>query len=232
MWVAFGFSYYGIILFVTRVFDHTNDEDDDDGNASCDFDYQEIFFSAFSELIGVLVASFIIDRWGRVPTQTGLYFLAGVGSVLMGLMAAQGMSDVVVSLCGVVARCSIMGASCATWVSTPELFPTHLRATGHSIASSVARLGAFAAPFIVDDHSISPFTVGLVLAVVNMVAAGAAFLLPETMGKALDTVVQEKQAEQQVGDEVKNALILESEDGVSRDEAADKHISMRREASK
>jgi len=52
------------------------------------------------------------------------------------------------------------------------------------------------------------------------------------MGKALDTVVQEKQAEQQVGDEVKNALILESEDGVSRDEAADKHISMRREASK
>jgi MFS family permease len=213
VWVAFGFAYYGIILFVTRIFDHTNDNDDDlNDDETCDFDYEEIFFSAFSELIGVLVASFIIDSYGRVPTQTILYFLSGVGALMMGLLSAHGSSDAAVAVFGVVARCSIMGASCATWVCTPELFPTHLRATGHSIASSVSRLGAFSAPFIVDNHSFSEFSVGLVLAIVSIVAAGAAFTLPETKGKDLDAVVRERESEQREGGAVKNAIIMESED--------------------
>mmetsp|Transcript_26799 Transcript_26799/g.45206 ORF Transcript_26799/g.45206 Transcript_26799/m.45206 type:complete len:537 (-) Transcript_26799:373-1983(-) len=214
VWLAFGFSYYGIILFITRIFDHTNDEDDDDGEDSCDFEYQEIFVSAASELVGVLVAAFIIDRWGRVPTQTILYFLAGVGSLMMGILSAVDLSDDVVSAFGVLARCSIMGASCATWVSTPELFPTHLRATGHAIASSVARLGAFSAPFVVDNHSFSKLSVGIVLAVFNLVATGAAAMLPETLGKDLDAVTTDKAQEAVQGEEVKNALIRNSEDTV------------------
>src|SRR3546814_8728918 len=40
-----------------------------------------------------------------------------------------------------IARLTIMGASSATWVATPEAYPTRLRATGHSIANAVARLG-------------------------------------------------------------------------------------------
>jgi MFS family permease len=214
VWLAFGFSYYGIILFITRIFDHTNDQDDDGSDDSCDFDYQEIFFSALSELIGVLAAAVIIDRWGRVPTQTILYFLAGLGSLMMGVMSAVDLSDDVVSVFGVLARCSVMGASCATWVSTPELFPTHLRATGHSIASSVSRLGAFSAPFIIDNHSLSKLTVGIVLGSVNLVAAFAAGMLPETMGKDLDAVTHDKEQECIEGEAVKNALILNSEDVV------------------
>lgn len=205
VWIAFGFSYYGVVLYITRIFDHTNDSDDgDDDDVSCDFDYQDIFFSALSELIGVLVASFIIDRHGRVPTQTWLYATSGFGALMMGVSSAAGMDDYVVSVFGVLSRCGVMGASCATWVSTPELFPTHLRATGHSISSSVSRLGAFTAPFIVNNHALSIFAVGIVLSVVNVAAAIAANLLPETMGKDLDEVSKEESVDE--GEEVKNVL--------------------------
>ena len=211
VWIAFGFGYYGVVLYVTRIFDHTNDGDDDESDDdSCDFEYAEIFYSALSEIIGVFVASFIIDRYGRVPTQTYFYFFAGVGSFLMGLLAAVDASDEVIAIFGVVARCSVMGASCATWVSTPELFPTHLRATGHSISSSVSRLGAFSAPFVVDNHSISLFMVGVVLAIVNLVASGAAYILPETMGRDLDAVVKDRESECEVNNTVEN--ILRSDD--------------------
>jgi hypothetical protein len=82
---------------------------------------------------------------------------------------------------GIFARCSVMGASCATWVATPELLPTPLRATGHSIASSVARIGAFSAPFLVDSN-LNNFTIGILLAVMCAIGSGASLILPETLG--------------------------------------------------
>jgi hypothetical protein len=85
---------------------------------------------------------------------------------------------------GILARCAVMGASCATWVATPELLPTALRATGHSISSSVARIGAFSAPFLVDSD-LNNFTIGILLAIMSAVGSCAALLLPETLGTLL-----------------------------------------------
>ena len=59
VWLSFGFVYYGIILFVSRVF---SEEDDDDGELTCDFSYQDIFISATSEVVGVFIAGSVIDR--------------------------------------------------------------------------------------------------------------------------------------------------------------------------
>jgi hypothetical protein len=59
----FRFVYYGVVLFVTRIYDkHSGDDDsgDDDGD-TCDFNYQEIFISAASESVGVLLVAFVID---------------------------------------------------------------------------------------------------------------------------------------------------------------------------
>jgi hypothetical protein len=75
-----------------------------------------------------------------------------------------------------------MGASCATWVATSELYPTEMRATGHSVSSSIAKLGSFLVPYFVVS-SISFSTVGIVLGCVNLVASVVAFFtLPETKG--------------------------------------------------
>ncbi len=120
----------------------------------------------------------LLCRWGRIRTQSAGYALCAISAVLLGTR----MSSPVLSTVGIVARCAVMSASCATWVATPELFPTELRATGHAVASSVARIGAFSAPFLVDSNA-SPLSVGIVIAVFSGGAAAAVLFLPETAGR-------------------------------------------------
>lgn len=59
------FVYYGVVLFVTRIYDKDSGDDDDtdDDSDTCDFNYQEIFVSAASESVGVLLVALVIDWW-------------------------------------------------------------------------------------------------------------------------------------------------------------------------
>ena len=61
-----------------------------------------------------------------------------------------------------------------------------MRATGHSVCNSLARIGAFMSPYFVYS-SYSLATIGTTLALVNFIAAATAyFLLTETLGLKLD----------------------------------------------
>lgn len=112
VWLAFGFTYYGVILYVARIFEHSSDDDDDNSGPVCDFDYHEIFISAVAEVIGVTTAVCIIDRWGRVSTQAALYAGAAVSVFLMGM----GLPSAALTAVSVMGRCTAMGAASATWV--------------------------------------------------------------------------------------------------------------------
>jgi len=183
VWLSFGFSYYGIILFVTRVYSTGNDDDLSDDGYTCDFDYEDIFANAAMELVGLAVATAIIDRVGRVGTQFYGYALAGIGSVIL----SQGSSSGMVTGFGMMARAAIMCASCATWVHTPELYSTDLRATGHSICNVVARIGALFSPFVVNSNA--PLgVIGFALMTTNFVAVASVVFLPETLGLAFDEI--------------------------------------------
>lgn len=116
-------------------------------------------------------------RYGRKHSQTSLYGLAAVGVLLTGLPLDKGVTRVM----AIGARITSMAATSVTMVITPELFPTSMRASGHSVASSFARLGGFATPFLVNS-TLSIFLVALVLAIGNAIAMLAAFGLPETKG--------------------------------------------------
>lgn len=181
VWAGFGFTYYGVILFVARVFEHDHNDDEAD---VCSFDYQAIFISAASEVVGCVLTSLAIDVWGRVGTQAAMYIGAGLGMMFMSLSLPLS-SLVAVSLC---ARMASYSGNCATWVHTPELYNTRMRATGHSLANAMARIGAFFSPFLVESNRISLPGIGGVLLVVNLVTAACAVLLPETTGKVLDEI--------------------------------------------
>mmetsp|Transcript_24551 Transcript_24551/g.36146 ORF Transcript_24551/g.36146 Transcript_24551/m.36146 type:complete len:495 (-) Transcript_24551:206-1690(-) len=181
VWMCFGFTYYGCILFVARVFEDSSASLDE---LKCDFNYEAIFMSAVSELLGVIVTALVIDGWGRVGTQASLYAGAGVAILLMGM----NLPSLTLSVVAVFARFTIMGANSATWVATPEMFPTKLRASGHAVANCMARIGAFFSPFLVESRSLTSVVVGCVLALVNFVAVVASFFLPETAGSNLDDV--------------------------------------------
>ena len=60
VWGLFGFTYYGIILFVGRMY--TTSGSGDDGSHSCSFDYSSIFINATSEVAGVTISALAIDR--------------------------------------------------------------------------------------------------------------------------------------------------------------------------
>jgi hypothetical protein len=185
IWTSFGFTYYGVILFVSRIYSEPGSGSGASAGAaesppSCIFDFQSIFVNAFAEIIGVFLATTMVDPWGRTRTQSVLYAIGGVAVLFMG---CSSMPLGVLKGASLIARLCAMGASCATWVATPELYPTEMRATGHSVCSSLARVGAFVAPYFVVS-SFSKFEVGVALCAINLVAAAVSgFLLPETNGK-------------------------------------------------
>ena len=177
VWFCFGFAYYGIILFVSRLYE-TND------NGSCSFDYSAIFINSTSEFVGVLVGICIIDKVGRRKTQSGLYVLGGITILLISFKLGEKGTTVAAWF----ARMFAMGSSSATWIVTPELLPTDLRATGHSICNTAARFGAFSSPYFTSGVPIVAVAIGL--ACFNFAGAVASMCLPETTGLVLDSVIK------------------------------------------
>jgi MFS family permease len=186
-WFCFGFCYFGCVLFVIKVFEQHSASDDpfEGGAGECDFDYRAIFISALSELMGLSIATLVIDRWGRVPTQMTAFLCAAVGAFLLSLDEVSEVRLVVISM---FARMSIIGANSAVATATPELFETKHRATGHAIVNCAARVGSFFSPYVVESKGVSKLTIGLTIAFVNIVGMCSAFCLPETKGVALDSV--------------------------------------------
>mmetsp|Transcript_33407 Transcript_33407/g.34041 ORF Transcript_33407/g.34041 Transcript_33407/m.34041 type:complete len:562 (-) Transcript_33407:237-1922(-) len=174
-WLSFGFTYYGLILFVSRLFSTA------EADETCDFDYESVFVNAAFEVFGVFLVAGIIDPLGRMRCQALMYVASGVAVALMG----SGLPPRALTWVSGLGRLCIMGAAAATWVATPELYPTRIRATGHSVATAMSRVGASACPFLTQS-TLSIGIVGGVLCVINFVAAGAALSLPETKGRALD----------------------------------------------
>jgi MFS family permease len=178
IWGSFGFTYNGIILFVARAYSN------DSNKGTCSFNYSAIMVNAASELFGTLLATLCIDTWGRTRTQTYIYLAAAVSIAFVAFSSSKN----ILITAAFFARSFIMGASNATWVITPELYPTKIRATGHSICNSMARITAFFVPFLVDS-SASNQQICLILGVVSVIATVASSTLPETKNIKLDKSV-------------------------------------------
>jgi len=169
----------GSILLVTRLFTETSTS-----GASCSFDYQAIFINAISEVIGVVVSALLIDSVGRTRSQAILYLLSGVSVGCVGLHMSYGLLTFV----SVIARLTVFAASSVTWVATSELYPTKIRGTGHSICSSMARIGAFFSPYLVEGKGVGIAVICVVLCAVNVLAVFAVMMLPETSGASCSTL--------------------------------------------
>lgn len=181
IWIAFGFSYYGIVSFITRLNAKSTDDGDDNSSNTftCDFEYLNIFVTAIAEVGSVSISSVIIQRHSRRTSQGILYALTAFVTLLVSLLYGVS-SSTLFALC-IFARLVSYASTTVTWISTSEIFPTKTRATGHSIASAMAKLGSLFAPFLVSSNASAP-TIGLVLALVNVVALIAVYFLPETKG--------------------------------------------------
>mmetsp|Transcript_12455 Transcript_12455/g.15002 ORF Transcript_12455/g.15002 Transcript_12455/m.15002 type:complete len:551 (+) Transcript_12455:138-1790(+) len=198
VWFMFGICYYGLILLISRVYD-IGETDDGQSSSKCSFHSLSVVFASSAEVVGLTVIVFTIDSLGRRGSQAGFLLIAALGTFFLGLVSSASL----VSVFAFFARGASMGASAVTWVAVPELYPTKLRATGHSLANTMARLGAFVSPFIVDS-TLSIFHVALIFAIANMISFTSVLMLPETAGISLD-MLEEPQSQ------VRNVLPSQSD---------------------
>jgi MFS family permease len=125
VWAGFGCTYFGTVLFVTRLYSKdSNDEsrDEEDGGY-CSFDYSMIFYNALSEIAAVAFNGFFLENVGRIKMQIVFYLLAGLMVFFMGLNLPSGG----LILVGIIGRIAVMIASvcglfcCLTFLIPPCL---------------------------------------------------------------------------------------------------------------
>eukprot|EP00977_Amphora_coffeiformis_P005930 scaffold1267_cov171-Amphora_coffeaeformis.AAC.6 len=183
VWACQYFIYFGAIMAITLVF--AEDPSTDGTNDGPIFDYGPIFVSGLAETAGTSVVIFLIDRMGRIPSQTASYLLGGTSVFALCALAAQDspprMSMMVAAF---LARLSFMSGTCATWVSTAEVLSTEVRTSGHSTSNAVGSISGVISPYIVSSST--PFnTIGCVILFLSVATSFLVAHLPETKGKAM-----------------------------------------------
>lgn len=137
-----------------------------------------------AQLPGYAVAAWLIEKWGRRMTLAVFLVGSAVSAGLYGLASAEWM----ILVAGCLLSFFNLGAWGALYAIGPELYPTHIRATGTGAAAGFGRIASIIAPLIVPPliaFGGTPWVFGL-FAVSFMIAALAAFTLPEQRGKVLD----------------------------------------------
>ncbi|SDB80039.1 MFS transporter, putative metabolite:H+ symporter [Raineyella antarctica] len=147
-----------------------------------------------AQIPGYLAAAWLIEVWGRRVTLA--VFLAGsaLAAVTFGLVATGEGALVVwqVLAAGMALSFFNLGAWGALYAIGPELYPTRLRGTGTGAAAAFGRIASIIAPLLVPvllgwGGQAYGFVVTFsVFGAAFLIAAAAAFLLPEQRGRLID----------------------------------------------
>ncbi|WP_407174826.1 MFS transporter [Bradyrhizobium sp. STM 3562] len=109
---------------------------------------KSVFYTIVISLAGIpgfLTAAWLIESLGRKPTLIGALLGAAIACYFYGAAADQ-VQLIVAGLC--MQFCSF-GMWSALYAYTPELYPTHIRATGTGFASAVGRIGSLIGPSLI-----------------------------------------------------------------------------------
>lgn len=171
-------------------------EDLEDG-AEFNYDYLAIFITSMAEIVGQTIVLLLVDRVGRILTQTIPYFLGGICVLALSIVAhredvtGKQANQTTLLVFSFMARMFIMGATSVTWVHAAELLPTSIRNTAHSIADALAGLGGISSPWLVRPSNSKLFT-GFAMVSACTTVSILTWMLPETAGVALGKAMYKK----------------------------------------
>ncbi len=176
VWFGINFSYYGAFiwlpsLLVAQGFDLVKS-----------FGYTLII--TLAQLPGYAVAAWLIEIWGRRVTLAVFLTGSAVAAGLFGLAD----SPATIIAAGMALSFFNLGAWGALYAIGPELYPTSTRGSGTGAAAAFGRIASIIAPLLVPlllDLGDTVMVFG-VFAAAFVVAALAAFTLPERKGFALE----------------------------------------------
>ncbi len=177
-WFLFDVVQYGISTYAPMVIEQIYNQ----GNFNA---ITGTVILAFVELVGTIVGSLLIDSQGRRTMQI-LGFAGITLSMFLAAVITTGYSTLLILL--LFALSVGIGPGILEFIYPPELFPSHIRATGSGFSNSMSRLGAilgvFVLPTIQSSYGI------LVLFTVYGLFAGLGLIItiilaPETKNKEL-----------------------------------------------
>lgn len=178
VWFGVNFAYYGAFLWIPSLLVARGHD------VTTSFMYTLII--TLAQLPGYALAAVLVEVWGRRSTLA--LFL--IGSATAAWFFGQSDSPTSIIVAGSALSFCNLGAWGALYAITPEIYPTSVRGSGAGAAAGFGRLASILAPLTVpvllerggadgDVIVFSLFTIAFVM------AAGAAFLLPETKGREL-----------------------------------------------
>ena len=137
MWLSMTFSYYSFFTWIPSLLVQNG------MTVSKSFGYALVMYIA--QVPGYFSAAWLNDRIGRQATIVSYMLLGG----LCALALAYSSSDQQIMQAGVLLSFFMNGAYAGLYAYTPEVFPTHVRATGSGLASAIGRIGGISAPILV-----------------------------------------------------------------------------------
>lgn len=178
VWFGVNFAYYGAFLWIPSLLVARGHD------VTTSFGYTLII--TLAQLPGYALAAVLVEVWGRRSTLA--VFL--IGSALAAWFFGQSDSPTSIIVAGSALSFCNLGAWGALYAITPEIYPTTVRGAGTGAAAGFGRLASIAAPLTVPvllerggaDGDVVVFSL---FAAAFVMAAAAAFLLPETRGREL-----------------------------------------------
>ncbi|QIG98821.1 MFS transporter [Bradyrhizobium sp. 6(2017)] len=151
---------------------------------------KSVFYTILISLTGIpgfLVSAWLVESWGRKATLVMNLLCGAIACHFYGSAADQ-TQLIIAGLC---MQFFLFGMWSALYAYTPELYPTHVRATGTGFASAVGRIGSLIGPYVIGvilpaAGQSGVFALG---AGAFVVAALAVLLLgEETRGRTLESI--------------------------------------------
>lgn len=176
-WFAIGMSYFGLALHTPEFGSNV---------------FLVFFIGGLMDLPSLIFGPFMINILGRRFCMTGS-LLSGAVALLSTTVIPKGVyfKEWPIITLAIVGKMAIGLAFDVGYIFTTELFPTMIRNTVLSTASSAARVGAIIAPLVADIDSSRPKLPILIYGLVSLMAGLQSILLwPETvdLNKLPDTL--------------------------------------------
>lgn len=144
-----------------------------------------------AQIPGYYSAAFFCEKIGRKSAIVTYMILTCVA----GIWLANAGSDLSIVLASIAMSFAMNGVNAGEYAYTPEVFPTHLRATGMGTASAFGRVGAICSPMLVGYvYPIWGFAgvFGMTTVILAIGALAVMILGVSTTGKTLEQIAAEE----------------------------------------
>ena len=183
LWFGVVYAYYGIFTWLPSLLALKG--------FSLTKSFQYVMTMTLAQIPGYFSAAYFVDKVGRKPTLA-IYL---IGTAISAYFFGQSTDVQTILLMGSLMSFFNLGAWGIVYTYTPELYPTHARATGSGWAAGFGRIGGIIAPAVVGlmlgSYHLSSHSVFLMFAGVLLLAALNVIILgEETKGRPMDETSQ------------------------------------------